>query len=364
MLKRLTTMMALVMAALFVTAPAASAAQPTIDSISPLSGPAIGGTTITITGSDFTGSTAVTFGGIAGAEFTVVSDTKITVRTPAHAPGLVGIAVEHPDGDAVIPDIFEYQGTTPAITSLLPSIGSTSGGYTITIYGSGFLDATSVKFGTFDADDFDVISDSEIQVVVPPSPNVGDVDVVVENVNGASAPAANGVFTYKEKKVKPEEPVVTPTIPVAPVDPQPAPVAPQPAPVAAAPVALPRVTVSPTQTKTPEVPSASGLVAIPNMQAICPVGAGPCDASNVALNAVLPGKKHRVVTLGHDWFKVAAGETKGITAQLSKQGKKLLAKYKQLTVTVLVTVRNAETGAEAVQSKTITLKAPKKSRKR
>jgi len=364
MLKRIIALTALIMATLLGATSAASAAEPTIDSISPLHGTTAGGTVVTIDGVDLTGATAVTFDGTTGTDFTVVSDSQVTVRAPAHAPGLVSIVVEHPDGDAIIPDIYEYQTYSPSITSLTPSIGSTDGGYTITINGSNFTGVTSVKFGPLDAPEFDVISDSAIEVVVPPSPFTGDADVTVKNADGTSHPTAGAIFLYKEKKVQHDDPVVPPTNPTpvvpqpTPVVPEPTPVVPQPAPVVSVPVALPQVTVSPTQTKGPEVPSAAGLVAVPNMQAVCPLGAGPCNASNVALNAVLPGKKGRVVTLGHDWFKVAAGETKGITAKLSNQGKRLLAKYKKLTVTVLVTVRNADTGAEAIQAKTITLKAP------
>jgi hypothetical protein len=54
---------------------------PTIASIVPNSGPAAGGTTVTITGRYFTGATAVRFGANA-AIFTVDSDTQITAISP------------------------------------------------------------------------------------------------------------------------------------------------------------------------------------------------------------------------------------------------------------------------------------------
>ena len=47
--------------------------------------PAAGGTSVTITGTNFTGATAVTFGGTAATGVTVVSATSITATTPAHA---------------------------------------------------------------------------------------------------------------------------------------------------------------------------------------------------------------------------------------------------------------------------------------
>ena len=47
---------------------------PTVTNISPNSGPAAGGTLVTITGTNFTGPTAVDFGTIAATNVTVVSD--------------------------------------------------------------------------------------------------------------------------------------------------------------------------------------------------------------------------------------------------------------------------------------------------
>src|SRR6185437_16411574 len=49
---------------------------PVVTGISPASGPLSGGTTVTTTGSNFTGATGVSFGGTAAASFTVNSDTS------------------------------------------------------------------------------------------------------------------------------------------------------------------------------------------------------------------------------------------------------------------------------------------------
>src|SRR5690606_31251770 len=71
----------------------AGPAVPVISSLTPTSGPTAGGTTVTITGSGFTGATAVRFDGIAATSFTVDSDTQITAVTPAHAAGPVDVTV-------------------------------------------------------------------------------------------------------------------------------------------------------------------------------------------------------------------------------------------------------------------------------
>ena len=49
-------------------------AAPTVTGISPLAGPLAGGTTVTITGTGFTGATAVDFGTMPATSFTVNAD--------------------------------------------------------------------------------------------------------------------------------------------------------------------------------------------------------------------------------------------------------------------------------------------------
>jgi hypothetical protein len=69
---------------------------PTVTSVSPASGPV--GTTVTITGTNFTGATSVTFGGVA-ASFTVVSSTQITATVPSGVPaGVVDVRVTNAAG--------------------------------------------------------------------------------------------------------------------------------------------------------------------------------------------------------------------------------------------------------------------------
>ncbi len=74
----------------------------TVASVSPASGSTDGWTSVTLTGNHFTGATGVTFGGVAGAGLVVVSDTKITVRTPARAVGSVDVAVKTPLGSSTV----------------------------------------------------------------------------------------------------------------------------------------------------------------------------------------------------------------------------------------------------------------------
>jgi hypothetical protein len=78
-----------------------AATSPTLTSLSPSSGPISGGTKVTITGTNFIGTTAVTFGGFPASSFTVNSATSITATAPPAADaGAVDVAVISPFGSS------------------------------------------------------------------------------------------------------------------------------------------------------------------------------------------------------------------------------------------------------------------------
>jgi IPT/TIG domain len=84
----------------------------TVYSVVPSSGPAAGGTSVTITGTNFTGVTAVAFGTAPAASFAFVSDSQITATSPAHLVSTVDVGVTTPNGtsSASISDQFTYSG--------------------------------------------------------------------------------------------------------------------------------------------------------------------------------------------------------------------------------------------------------------
>jgi serine/threonine-protein kinase len=81
--------------------------SPTITNIQPNSGPAAGGTEVTIEGTDLDSVTGVTFGGVTGVNFQVQGN-KITVTTPAHAPGTVTITLVRAAGNVPAENAFTY----------------------------------------------------------------------------------------------------------------------------------------------------------------------------------------------------------------------------------------------------------------
>lgn len=86
-----------------VTEPAA-----TVASIAPATGPAAGGTAVTITGTGYTNATSATLGGVAITGFTVVNDTTITGTTAAHAAGAVDVVVVDPGGNGTLAAGYTY----------------------------------------------------------------------------------------------------------------------------------------------------------------------------------------------------------------------------------------------------------------
>lgn len=102
---------------------------PTISGIAPASGPAAGGTVVIITGTDFTGATAVTFGGTAASSYTVDNATHITATTAAHAAGAVNVLVTTLGGTQTAVNGFTYVAApTPAPTAQSSDGDSSSGG--------------------------------------------------------------------------------------------------------------------------------------------------------------------------------------------------------------------------------------------
>jgi hypothetical protein len=82
-------------------------APPVITSLDVSTGPIAGGTTVVITGTGFTGTTSVTFGGVA-APIVSVTATEITVTTPARAEGVVSVVVTTSVGIDTEASAFTY----------------------------------------------------------------------------------------------------------------------------------------------------------------------------------------------------------------------------------------------------------------
>ncbi len=159
---------------------------PTVSSVAPAVGPGTGGATVTISGNTFTGATAVKFGAVQAASFTVNSATSITATAPA-GHGVVDVTVLTPSGQSPTSaaDRYTYQ-LTPTVSKLSVKSGPATGGTSVTVTGTEFTAATNVSFGQAGAVSFTVNSATSITAVAPPGVG-GAVDVTVTNSAGASA---------------------------------------------------------------------------------------------------------------------------------------------------------------------------------
>lgn len=166
--------------------------NPTISMVTPAFGSSLGGTTVTITGTQFVSGMSVYFGDASATGVTVDSLTQITCTSPAGGSGAVDLIVVNPDGNiAVETDGFEYEGM-PSVTSVFPGAGDVAGGTAITITGSGFEPGASVTIGGSSAA-IGAVTSTTISCTSPPGV-VGAQTVRVSNPLGLFDQSAT--YTY------------------------------------------------------------------------------------------------------------------------------------------------------------------------
>ncbi|HET9849570.1 MAG TPA: IPT/TIG domain-containing protein, partial [Candidatus Dormibacteraeota bacterium] len=188
------------------TAIASMYPPPKTTSISPASGPDSGGTSVVIHGTHFTGATAVAFGSVTAASYSVDSDAQITAVSPAQPVSsnpsdqltvttLSGVST--PTGP--VPDItFNYGAPQPSVSSVAPSSGSAAGGETITITGTGLLFAQTVNVGGTQVPSSQFLSNSDTQLSFP-APTIATsatFDVTVTTAGGTSPTVNADQLTY------------------------------------------------------------------------------------------------------------------------------------------------------------------------
>lgn len=163
----------------------------TLTGATPTVGSTLGGTTVTLTGTNLTGATDVTFNGVSAPSFNVISSTTISAVTPIGVAGTVDIAVAAPAGAPSIVNGFTYI-SPPSVVGITPSVGDISGGTSVTLSGADFDSATDVSIGG-SAASFTVNSSTSITATTP-AHALGSVDVTV------TSPYGNGTliggYTY------------------------------------------------------------------------------------------------------------------------------------------------------------------------
>ncbi len=152
---------------------------PTIKSFSPGSGSV--GSQVTMTGVSLTQTLRVTIGG-RSAPFTVNSDTQVTATVPAGAITGQRITITTAGGAAASSGTF---AVVPLVKTFTPTSGPV--GTSVTVKGYSFTNATAVTFGGVAATSFSVISDNQVDVLVPNGAVTGPVGVTTPGGTGFSS---------------------------------------------------------------------------------------------------------------------------------------------------------------------------------
>ncbi len=160
---------------------------PTVSSLSPTSG--IHGTSVTITGTNFTSGSTVSFGGVA-ATATVNSPTQITATVPSGS-GSVNVTVTTSVGTSATGAASLFTYLLPSVTGLSPTGGPP--GTSVIITGTNFTSGSTVSFGGVAAT---ATVNSPTQITATAPSGSGTVNVTVTTGAGTSATGTASQFIY------------------------------------------------------------------------------------------------------------------------------------------------------------------------
>ena len=167
---------------------------PTVLSVSPATGPAAGGTEVTIGGANFAAGATVTIGGVAATNVQFVTSASLKATTAARAAGPADVTVTVDGRSSTLTGGFTYVLLPPpTISGISPASGSTAGGTTVTVSGTNFAAGASLTIGGVAATGVTVLSATSLRAVTG-ARAAGASDVVVA-VGAQSATLARG-FTY------------------------------------------------------------------------------------------------------------------------------------------------------------------------
>jgi hypothetical protein len=144
------------------------------------------GTLVTIKGANLSGATAVTIGGVAADNITLVSSTQITVQAGSGATGKISVST--PNGTATSSGKFTFY-KVPVIDNFTPDKGGK--GTSVTINGANLKGTQSVTLGGLKVTSFSVKSDS----LITAKAGKGATGPLMITTPGGTT-ASSGNFTY------------------------------------------------------------------------------------------------------------------------------------------------------------------------
>jgi IPT/TIG domain len=169
--------------------------SPVVTGIAPVTGSNIGGTPVTITGTDFQPGAVVLFGtapgGISGLNCVESGGTTLTCLTPADSAGVKDITVVNVDGKlGSATAAYTTIDVRPTISAIAPASGPTNGS-SITITGTNFQTGARVTIGGLPVGNLVVVDSTTITADTPALP-VGPADVTITNPDTGTITSTGG----------------------------------------------------------------------------------------------------------------------------------------------------------------------------
>ncbi len=184
---------------------------PTITAIQPGAASTAGGVPVTIDGANLPAAPVVAFGDLEAASTEGISSARIRATTPAAAAKTVDLVVMNEAGEearAVAGFLFA-NGTSPIVATVFPDSGSTAGGQTVRLGGSGFDPGAAVRVGGVAPTSVVVVSATRIDLVTPAlAPGAHDV-----KVTNPGAPPLDGVLVEAFTAIAGADPTIAVVVP-------------------------------------------------------------------------------------------------------------------------------------------------------
>ncbi|UCC30229.1 MAG: IPT/TIG domain-containing protein [Phycisphaerales bacterium] len=175
--------------------------RPQVELVSPTSGPATGGTKVTIRGRNFNPSAGVLFGDTSADSVSYMNRGLIEAVTPPQPPSMVDITVINAVGQkTVVENAFQYVEVEPpaprpvTLGGIMPTQAPATAHTPITIFGANFSEGMVVMLGAFICDEVLLVNPHTLQAVAPPQ-GPGFVDLVVLGPDGETVTMADA-FEY------------------------------------------------------------------------------------------------------------------------------------------------------------------------
>ena len=146
---------------------------------------AVAGTSVTITGTGFTGVTGVEFNTTTQSTVNVVSSTEVVAAVPNGATTgkitVLGTGTDNASAD----NFTVVTAALPTISSFIPTAGAI--GTSVSITGTNFCGTTAVMFNTTNATSFKVNSATSITATVPTGATTGPIKVTTPGGTATSS---------------------------------------------------------------------------------------------------------------------------------------------------------------------------------